>query len=414
MTGKIQRNWQEKGEKLLSWFPVLVIIGPRQCGKTVLSTQMRPEWRYFDLENGADYDLITGDPAFFFRENPEHLIIDEAQLSPELFRELRGVIDRDREKKNRFILTGSSSPELLKNITETLAGRAAVIELGTLAMNEQNRLPLSDFFAIIGEGLSGNTAERLLQLPLRLSHDQVQDAFLWGGYPEPVLSGDRDFHRLWMEQYYNSYIQRDIRSLFPRLELVKYRRFLNILSSLNGTVINHSEAARSLDVSMPTVKDYLEIAQGSFLWRNLPSYETSSARSAVKKPKGHFRDSGLNLWLSRINSREMLMGHPGAGACFESFITEELIKGFSPGPSTRNEYFYYRTRNGAEIDFLIRGDFGTLPVEIKYGIQVKRGALRWMKQFLEENDLPLGLVINNSDRVVKLSERILQVPAGVL
>ena len=415
MTDKyVKRNFSAKGEKYLQFFPVLVIVGARQCGKTVLSRRLRPEWSYFDLEKSSDYDLITSDYELFFREFPEHIIIDEAQQDPTLFKELRGVIDRNREQKNRFILTGSSSPELLGNIAETLAGRAAIIELGTLSLNEHCELPLSPFYDIFMARIDPGVPDKLKSLKLRHSHSAIMSHFLKGGYPEPALHEDPSFHSMWMEQYNRSYIERDIRRLFPRLDIIRYRRFTGMLSSANGTVINRSELGRSLNVSEVTIKDYLDIAEGTFLWRNIFSYEKSVSRSVIKKPKGHFRDSGLGLWLQRIKDSAQLLEYPGVGSCFEAFVTEELIKGFSATALSAPVYYYYRTKNGAEVDLIVCGDFGVLPIEIKFGSHVKPGAMRWLQAFLKNNNLPLGLIINNSDRIVQLSDTIIQLPVSVL
>ena len=221
------------------------------------------------------------------------------------------------------------------------------------------------------------------------------DHFLQGGYPEPVFHEDPSFHSIWMEQYHRRYIEPDIRRLFPRLDIIRYRRFTGMLSSSNGTVINRSELGRSLDISEVTIKNYLDIAEGTFLWRNIFSYEKSVSRSVVKRPRGHFRDSGLSLWLQRIKKVSQLMEYPGVGSSFEAFVTEELIKGFSAAALSSPVYYYYRTKNGAEVDLIVCGDFGILPIEIKFGTQVKPGTMRWLKDFLEKNNFPLGLIINN-------------------
>ena len=148
MTGK-KRNYEKKIQELLEFFPVVIILGSRQCGKTTLAKKLRSDWRYFDLEKNRDFNLITEDIDFFFKENPHSLIIDEAQRYPNLFQELRGVIDADRHRKNRFILTGSSSLELIKNVSETLAGRVGIVELGTFKINECYDLELPGFYSIL-------------------------------------------------------------------------------------------------------------------------------------------------------------------------------------------------------------------------------------------------------------------------
>lgn len=413
MTG-IKRNLEEKVNKLLGFFPVVIILGVRQGGKTTLAKQLRPDWKYFDLEKASDYDLITRDFDFFFRENPEKLIIDEAQQAPEIFRELRGVIDKNREHKGRFILTGSSSFDLLKNVSESLAGRVGIVELGTLKLNEFYQKPLSPFYNIFDTPLSPSVLPLLKSLQPGLSHREMMDFFLKGGYPEPALNGDDEFRLTWMENYFQTYVKRDIRNLFPKLDINKYRRFILMLSSLSGTIINRSELGRSLDTSEVTVKEYLDIAQGSYLWRNIPSFEKSISKSIIKMPRGIFRDTGLLHFLLKIRGTDQLMVYPRVGLNFEAFVIEELIKGLEAKMLTGCEYFYYRTRNGAEVDMIIEGDFGILPIEIKFGLHTDRSRLTSLKKFVSDNNLPFGVVINNSEEVAMLADGIIQIPACLI
>jgi len=413
MTG-IKRNLEEKINKLLTFFPAVIILGVRQGGKTTLAKQLKPNWKYFDMEKASDFDLVTRDFDFFFRENPGQLIIDEAQQAPEIFRELRGVIDSNREHKGRFILTGSSSFDLLKNVSESLAGRVAIVELGALKFNEFYRKPLSPFYKMFDTPLSSSTLDYLKSLQVEISHTGVMDVFLKGGYPEPALNGDDEFRQAWMENYFQAYAQRDIRILFPRLDISKYRRFIMMLSSLSGTIINRSELGRSLETSEVTVKEYMDIAHGSYLWRNVPSFEKSVTKSILKMPKGIFRDSGLLHFLQKIRNNDQLMVYPRVGLNFEVFIIEEIIKGLEATMLIGWEYFYYRTRNGAEVDMIIQGDFGVLPIEIKFGLHTDRNQLASLRKFIAENNLPLAIVINNSEEVAMLADGIIQIPVGLL
>lgn len=413
MTG-LKRNLEERVDQLLKYFPIVLILGVRQCGKTTLAQRVRPQWRYWDLEKGSHFEQISRDIDFFFKENPEHLIIDEAQRFPRLFQELRGIIDEQRSQKNRFLLTGSSSPDLIRNASETLAGRIGIIELGTLKMNEAYQRPLSPFYSIFSQPLSPKTIDDLKSLKTGLSHEQVMNHFLRGGYPEPLLADDPKFYDLWMENYFNTYIQRDIRSLFPRLDLIRYQRFISMLSNLTGTIINKSEVGRSLDVSEVTIRDYLEIAHGTYLWRNIPSYTKAKSRSVVKMPKGTFRDSGLAHTLQGIRKREDLLVNPRVGKSFESFMVEEIIKGLQALEATGWKAWHFRTRNGAEVDLVLEGPFGVLPIEIKFGLQTRLKQLLALQAFVKKQKLPFGIIVNNSDEVRLLSPEIIQLPASLL
>jgi predicted AAA+ superfamily ATPase len=407
----LRRNLETKINNLLGYFPIVIILGARQCGKTTLARMLRPAWKYFDLERTRDYDFVTRDFEFFIKEHPHSIIFDEAQRYPALFQELRGVVDRDRQHRNRFILTGSSSLDLIKNVSESLAGRVGIVELGTFKANETYAYGLPEFYEIFDNVLDHKTPDKLRGIAPKLSHDQLMQIFLKGGYPEPVLEKDERFYAAWMENYVQTYIERDIRALFPRLDLIKYQRFVAMLSGLSGTIVNRSQVGRSLDISEKSIRDYLQIVAGSYIWRNISSYERNTGQSMVKMPKGNFRDSGLSHFLQGVSTRGQLLIYPHVGAAFEAFVFEEIIKGIEATEAVNWNYYYFRTRNGAEIDMILEGPFGILPIEIKFGSQTKQRRIQALKNFVYTHDLPLGLVINNSDDVQMIADRILQVPA---
>ena len=195
----IPRHAQQYLETLLAHFPCVVVTGVRQCGKTTLLSSLPGEWRRFDMENGSDRQQILADPDLFLRLHPNRTIIDEAQLAPTLFPALRVAIDRERAVKGRFLLSGSSSPELVKQISETLAGRIANMELGPLSLSEAWELPPSPIYPLI---TTTATAQELLEAAEpRLSIRQVWQCWLTGGYPEPWLSGEPLFQRFWTSRF---------------------------------------------------------------------------------------------------------------------------------------------------------------------------------------------------------------------
>jgi uncharacterized protein len=410
----LKRNASNKINKLLDIFPGVVITGVRQCGKTFLSRSLRSDWKYFDLEDPDVYDQITLDPKFFFSKNPSKIILDEAQRVPEVFNVLRGLIDAERKTNGRFIITGSSSSELLSEISESLAGRVAVFELGTLKTNELQKTENSGFYKIFEKRVDAKALAILQALKPSVTKAALQDSLLRGGYPDAVIDYQPDKFRLWMENYFKLYINRDVRQLFPRLDLVKYRRFVAMLASLSGQIVNKAELARSLDVSETTAKDYLDIAHGTFVWRNTFVYERDTTKSLVKMPRGGFRDAGLlNVLLNNLSLDE-LERNPIVGRIFENFIIEEIIKGLQCSMATNWTYHYFRTKNGAEIDLILSGDFGTVPIEIKYGIKTDRKKLKSLSDFVKRHNLPFGIIVNNADQIDMISDKIIQVPATFL
>lgn len=410
----LKRNDIVKINQLLEIFPVILILGVRQCGKTTLAKQARPQWKYFDLENVSDFDFISNDLDFFFKEYQTSVIIDEAQEYPLIFKQLRGVIDAERSLKNRFILTGSSSPELIKHASDSLAGRLGIIELGTLKRNELKQKELPCFYHILNEKISLHSLEALKKLKTTAEDQDIINDFLVGGYPEPVIAGNPSFFQIWMDNYFQLYINRDLKKLFPRIDAIRYRRFISTLSELSGTIINKAQLGRSIDTNEVTIRDYLDIADKTFIWRIIPSYEKAKTKSLVKMPKGILRDTGLIHFLANINNREALIRSPNIGQNFESYIIEELIKGMHSSNAVNCAYYYYRTKHGSEIDLILKGSFGTLPIEIKFGTSTKVKQLSSLTKFINDNSIPFGIVINNASEVRMLNEKIIQIPAVLI
>lgn len=410
MTPK-KRNLYAKCLKLLDWFPAVVILGARQVGKTTLAKELGKGWTYIDLEQPKDLDRLSYDANFFFDEHPDAIILDEAQEYPEIFKILRGVIDANRQKNGRFIITGSSSPELIREVSETLAGRVAIVELGTLKCNEFYDLPLSPFFSLFESKLGK-------EFPVKgappLTREQIQKCWFYGGYPEPLLGNDAKRHAFWMNNYRDTYINRDVAKLFTRLNRQAYRRFLMMLCKLSGTIINKSEVGRAVEASESTIRDYLEIAAGTYIWRILSSFEASVAKSITKMPKGYIRDSGLLHYLLGIHNLEGLMSDPIVGASFEGFVCEELVKGLEATDVTNWTVHYFRSRGGAEVDLILEGPFGVLPIEVKYGSSVTRRSLKSLTAFVKDNHLPMGMLINQGEQVEWVTPEIVQVPVGWL
>ena len=407
------RHIATKVESLLGMFPAVAIIGSRQCGKSTLVKMLKPDWKYYDLESPDDYQLITGDPSAFFMLNKSNIIIDEAQQFPDLFKVLRGFIDSDRKLKGRFLLTGSSSPDIIKGITESLAGRIATVEMSPFKQTEFYQKSLSPLYDKIIKG--AESASDFLALETSLNLQQSMNCWQKGGFPEPLEnSEDNIFHQQWMQNYIANYINRDIRRLFPRLNIHSFRRFLTLLAHHSGHQLNMSNIARALEVSVSTVKDYLDIIHQTFLWRNLQPFVNNPLKKVQKANKGFFRDQGILHYLLKINELDQLQVHPVAGYSFESFVTEELIRGFDATMATQLEFSYYRTIDKSEVDFIIDGAFGVVPIEIKLNSVIKRQALLGLHNFIDDMQCNYGIVINRGKRIELLSEKIVQVPVYYL
>lgn len=396
--------------ELLGLFPCVAIVGVRQCGKTTLLKELLPGWKILDLEKLADLDAVARDPDLFLRLNPDRIAIDECQLLPAMFAALRVGIDSDRARPGQFVITGSSSPELLAAISESLAGRVALIEMGSLSLAEAHELPPAPLYRLIEDRAP---IVELAELLPRLSLDQIGNYWMRGGYPEPWLKNTSRFRKLWMQNYLQTYLDRDLPRLFPALDRQKFRLFVQMLAQLSGSIINYSEVARALGVSQPTARDYFHIAHGTFLWRHLPAYEKDATKRVVKHPKGYLRDSGLLHYLLHLRDRDELMAHPRMGQSWESMVIETLLRGLAAAGVDHRAY-HYRTGAGAEIDLVLEGEFGLLPVEIKHTQHVDARSLRALRDFVAERGCRYGIVINNDETPRRIDEKIICLPCAAL
>ena len=395
----------------LGFFPCVGLIGPRQCGKTTLLGELGEGWIHFDLERQSDFEAISRDPDLFFRLHPDRVAIDEAQVFPPLFQALRVVIDADRPRNGRFVITGSSSPDLTREVSESLAGRIGLIEMSPFSLAEAILEPPSPFFSGLSEGWE---PERFVkELTPRAEIRKLHEYWLWGGYPQPWVEGGVRFRQTWMEQYVQTYLHRDIGTLFPGLNRNRFRRFIQMLAGLSGTIVNYSDVARALNVSQPTAREYFEIAHGSFLWRTLPAFTRSVLKRVVKSPRGHLRDSGLLHHLLRVDELDVLRGHPQMGRSWEGMVVEQVLRGLAAG-GIACDHYHYRTAAGAEVDLVLEGTFGLIPVEVKYPQTTRARELRPINDFIKDQDCRLGFVINNDERPRLHGPRLVGMPAACL
>jgi len=319
-------------------FPVVVLIGPRQVGKTTLARQIaneHPGAVWLDMELPSDQQKLTDMEAWLTAMRHRLVVIDEVQFLPAIFSALRPEVDADR-RPGRFLLTGSANPMLLKGVSESLAGRAAYLELPPLT------------------------------LPEVLPTHTLQMHWFRGGYPSALLAVSHEAYHRWAEQYIQSFVQRDLQAMFDLvLAPATVQNLWQMLANNNGGVLNIESFARALGVSGPTVKKYITLLEGAFLLRSLPPWFVNANKRLVKSPKLYIRDSGLVHHFTGIATPDDMPGHVAVGASWEGYVVEQIIRqlpdGFTP--------FFYRTHQGAEIDLLlVKNGKPLYAIEIKHSL----------------------------------------------
>lgn len=332
----IQRHLQKEISILMKQFPAVAILGARQVGKTTLAkhiaaAQKRPTL-YLDLENPLDVRRLA-DPYTFLTDNSDKcIIIDEVQTIPSMFAVLRSVIDENR-RNGKFILLGSASPQLVKGVSESLAGRIAYRELSPISYTE---------------------------LPEKISRDKH---WLRGGFPTPLLARNEKAAAEWISSFIRSYVERDLSALFG-VDLTSniISRLLSMLAHINGSVWNAEMISRSLGITAPTVNRYVDFLEGAFLVHRLPAFYVNTKKRLVKAPKVYIRDSGLLHVLSNTYNMALLKGHPVVGSSWEGYIVEQ-IKQLKPAGL---DMYYYRTQAGAEYDIVLaKGIHPIACIEVK-------------------------------------------------
>lgn len=326
----------------LDQFPAVALLGPRQAGKTTLAAHIAEERPsvYLDLENPADREKLS-DAALYLAGHADKLVIlDEVQRMPDIFQTLRGIIDEGRRhghRSGRFLLLGSASIDLLRQSSETLAGRIAYVELGPFNVLE----------------VDGGQRDKL---------------WIRGGFPDSFLANSDKGSAIWRENFIRTYLERDIPQLGPRLPAETLRRFWTMLSHVQGGMFNAAQLARGLGVDGKTVARYLDLLVDLLLVRRLPPFHANVGKRLVKSPKVYVRDSGVVHALLGLDDREAVLGHPVSGGSWEGFVIENLL---SAAPE-RTRACFYRTAAGAEIDLVLEMPGGNLwAVEIKRGLTPK-------------------------------------------
>lgn len=320
----------------LAQFPAALVTGPRQSGKTTfLLEEFGRGARYLTLDDPLERSFASSDPNGFLDRFPEErIVLDEIQYAPELLPYLKIRIDQDRRRNGRWLLTGSQQFQLMANVSESLAGRIALLELLPFSLLETREVRSADLADVV-----------------------------WNGsYPDPALYPEK--RDLWIASYIQTYVERDVRQLLRVQDLRTFETVLALCAARHGQELNAADVARAAGVSQPTVKTWTSLLEAAYIVRLLPPYFENFGKRIVKSPKLYFLDSALVCALTRQPGREAALAGAMGGSLFEGLIVSEAHKVFAL-QGKRPDLYFWRSHDGLEVDLVLRLPGGLMPVEIK-------------------------------------------------
>lgn len=362
-------------QRLALRFPAVVVLGPRQVGKTTLARLAFPALPRLDCEEPLTADLLRRETRHAIAARTlDGLILDEAQAVPQVFAALRGLIDDDRRRNGRFIILGSAQPDLVRGVAESLAGRAAILDLS----------PLTACEAAAGDPPC-----------------HWRTLWLKGGFPDAL----RDDHTDWWAAYLRTVLERDLPQYGIGADPVFMRRLLTMLAHAQGGLTNASQLGAALGASFQTVQRHLVVLERVFLLRRLPPYFRNVGKRIVKAPKLYLRDTGLLHHLLNIRSHEDLYAHPVRGASWETFVIEDILRREALAHAG-SQAFFWRTAAGAEVDLVLERGSARVAVEVKTAIGGSGRQVRGMREALGDIGAARGWIVDQGRGIERLDHAI--------
>jgi len=385
----------------LKTFPVVLLTGVRQSGKTtILKHLFTDTFNYVSLDELDIRELAINDPREFINRFKFPLIIDEIQNAIQLLPYIKALVDRNREN-GQFIITGSQHFPLMKNVSETLAGRVAILNLypfmieemvGNYIAEEKN---IENFLRII------SSKETFEHPKIDLSHLLLQ-----GGYPQLFINQEIS-RNLWFSSYIQTYLDRDIRGNIKNENINDFERFLKLVASRTAQELNYSTLSRDIGLSVPTIKSWISLLQASSIVYLLQPYYKNFGKRIIKSPKLYFIDSGLASYLVGLQTQEHLINGPMGGALFETFVITNLLKRFS-ALDINFSLYYWKSISGIEVDLLIEYNNKLFPAEIKLTSTIHKNHYKSLLDWIRysKQDIDFALLVTNSPIIGKITDSI--------
>ncbi|MYD91967.1 MAG: ATP-binding protein [Caldilineaceae bacterium SB0662_bin_9] len=351
----IRRSLEPIVERAAREFPAVVLTGPRQSGKTTLLQHVfGQQHRYVSLDLPDVRAAAAEDPRGFLELYPPPVIFDEVQHAPHLLPYIKTKVDAHRNRKGQYLLTGSQNLLLAEKITESLAGRAAMLRLFPLSRREAEGRPNASL-AWERKGVVSSSGSH--------GFGALWQSFIRGGYPELAIQPDRDAF-LWQASYIQTYLERDVRTLRQVGDLTQYQNFLRVLAARSAQLLNLTDVARDLGVAVNTAKAWLSVLEATYQVIVVRPYFANAGKRLVKTPKVYFTDVGTLCYLAGLKDPEHAAAGPMGGAIFETAVLAEIVRSLTHRGMEPRVYFW-RTVAGTEVDFVVETDVGLVPIEVK-------------------------------------------------
>lgn len=393
---------------MLRRFPVVVVSGARQIGKSTLVRHSLPEWDIVVFDPAIDVGNAREDPDLFLDNHPAPLVLDEIQFAPELVPAIKRRVDRTRAP-GQYVLTGSQQWSVLKSASESLAGRAVFLDLEGFSLAEIAEATKRDHwlnrYLNAPEGL-------VVDPPRRLPLSRTLFQQLWWGFLPEADALEAEWIPDLYRAYLRTYLERDARLLGEVDDWQQFGRFVRLAAALSGQEINHSQLGRDIGVTRQTAQRWLTMLRATFQWIDVPAYHGNTLKRISGKPKGYLADPGLACHLQMISTPKTLAGHPLVGALFETAVVAEIRK-LASALSTPPSLYHWRSHGGAEVDLIMERDGRFYPIEIKLTTQPKRRDSQGITSFREtypQLDVAPGLIICPTERVGRLNDTDFALP----